>query len=129
MIRRSWRTHLKATTTQEAVLTVVSQFLDEWTPGEISLLPPEAWPQPITSRSALLAHAFRLGRMHSEFQGPSESLFGLQELLLFFTHAAVRITQLATLAQHGVERLPTRSDLPRPAAAPAPSKPVADEER
>jgi len=42
VIRRSWRTHLKASTTQEAVLTVVSQYLDEWKREEISALPPGA---------------------------------------------------------------------------------------
>ena len=45
MIRRSWRTQLKAATTQEAVLSVVSHFLDEWTPQEVNALPPQAWPR------------------------------------------------------------------------------------
>src|SRR3954470_22912626 len=51
VIRRSWRTQLKASTTQEAVLTVVSQFLEEWSPGEIAALPREARPGRLISKS------------------------------------------------------------------------------
>lgn len=98
MIRRSWRTHLKGTTTQEAVLTVVSQYLDEWQPEEISALPRGAWPGRLRSKSDVLAHALKLNTMHAGFAGDPTSLAGLQELLLFFTHASVRSNQLAALA-------------------------------
>ena len=119
MIRRSWRTQLKAATTQQAVLTVVSQFLDEWSPNEVSMLPPEAWPRALASREDVVQHALRLGRIHAEVSGMSRGLPGVQELLLFFTHASVRISQLAALAA-----------LHEPAAPPAPgaTKPVADGE-
>jgi hypothetical protein len=98
VIRRSWRTQLKATTTQEAVLTVVSQYLDEWQPDEISALPRGAWPSALRSKADVLAHAVKLGTMHAAFSGENRALAGLQELLLFFTHAAVRSNQLAALA-------------------------------
>lgn len=98
MIRRSWRTHLKATTSEQAVLTVVSQYLDEWKTEEVAALPRGAWPAPLRSRSDLLAHALKLGNMHAGFTGSAQALAGVQELLLFFTHASVRCNQLAALA-------------------------------
>jgi hypothetical protein len=98
VIRRSWRTQLKATTTQHAVLTVVSHYLDEWTAEEVAALPRGAWPSGLRTRSDVLAHAVKLGTMHAGFSGGPAALAGLQELLLFFTHAAVRTNQLASIA-------------------------------
>ena len=98
MIRRSWRTHLKASTSQEAVLTVVSQYLDEWKTEEVATLPRGAWPGTLRSRSDVLAHALKLGNLHAGFAGSPGALAGVQELLLFFTHASVRCNQLAALA-------------------------------
>ncbi len=114
MIRRSWRTQFKGTTSPQAVLTIVSQFMDEWTREEIAALPPGAWPPVLRTKADLLAHALRLGRMHFELEGASAgSLRGFHELLLFFTHAAVRATQLASLQDdlHG-------SPAPHPAKEP-----------
>jgi hypothetical protein len=117
VIRRSWRTQLKASTSQEAVLTVVSQYLDEWSPEEISALPRGAWPAPLRSRADVLAHALKLNTMHAAFDGDPRGLAGLQELLLFFTHASVRCNQLgaAGAPSHGAvdkpgQRKPVRGD-------------------
>ena len=98
MIRRSWRTHLKGCTSPEAVLTVVSQYLEEWSRDEVALLPHGAWPGPLRSKSDVHAHALKLNTMHAGFDGDAAALAGLQELLLFFTHASVRCNQLAALA-------------------------------
>ena len=111
MIRRSWRTQLKASTTPEAVLTVVSQYLDEWMPEEIARLPRGAWPGPLRSKSDVLEHALKLNTMHAGFEGEPSTLAGLQELLLFFTHASVRSSQLAALsaeAQPGFRAAPSQ---------------------
>jgi hypothetical protein len=97
VIRRSWPTQLKASTTQEAVLTVVSQYLDEWKPEEIAALPRGAWPGTLQTKADVLAHALKLGAMHAAFVGQHRALAGLQELLLFFTHSSVRSNQLAAL--------------------------------
>ena len=123
MIRRSWRTHLKGCTTPEAVLTVVSQFLDEWTPDEVAVLPRGAWPGPLRSKSDVHAHALKLNTMHAGFGGDAASLAGLQELLLFFTHASVRCNQLAAASGNGVG-LAERG----PADASPHRKPVSDAE-
>jgi len=122
VIRRSWRTQLKAATTQQAVLAVVSQFLDEWSPQEVAVLPADAWPSAPTSRNDVVQHALRLGRLHADLNTAARGLAGVQELLLFFTHASVRISQLATpMAPHelapGPNAMPLRS-----------SKPVTDSE-
>jgi hypothetical protein len=117
VIRRSWRTQLKASTRQEAVLTVVSQYLDEWSPEEIGALPLGAWPGPLRSRADVLAHALKLNTMHASFDGDPRGLAGLQELLLFFTHASVRCNQL----------LPAGA-MPHPAEKPGQRKPVRGDE-
>ena len=101
MIRRSWRTQLKGTTSEQAVLTVVSQYLEEWRPEEITALPHGAWPGPLRSKSDVLAHALKLNTMHAGFAGDPRALAGLQELLLFFTHASVRSNQIAVIAAEG----------------------------
>jgi len=43
--------------------------------------------------------------MHAAFAGEHRSLAGLQELLLFFTHASVRSNQLAALLSEATEAL------------------------
>jgi hypothetical protein len=116
VIRRSWRTQLKASTSQEAVLTVVSRYLDEWRPEEISALPHGAWPASLRARADVLAHALKLNTMHASFDGDPRGLAGLQELLLFFTHASVRCNQLAPAgvpphpAEKPGQRRPVRGD-------------------
>jgi len=122
VIRRSWRTHLKASTTTEAVLTVVSQYLDEWTPQEIARLPRGAWPGPLRSKSDVLQHALQLNTMHAGFAGDTAALAGLQELLLFFTHASVRSSQLDAIS--GEARSAVRTAF----GTPAYRKPVSDDE-
>lgn len=94
MVRHSWRTHLKGAGTVDAVLGVVEQFLGEWKPDEVALLPKGSWPKALKSRKDVIDCSFRLGEMHADFSGNAASLARLQELLLFFTHVAVRITQV-----------------------------------
>lgn len=94
MLRRSWRTALKAAVTEQDVLGVVTRYCAEWTAPEIATLPRGAWPSRIATRGDVLSHAAVLGGLHSRFGGAPASLAGLQELLLFFTHAAVRIAKL-----------------------------------
>jgi hypothetical protein len=121
VIRRSWRTQLKASTSQEAVLTVVSQYLEEWKPEELAVLPRGAWPGTLRTKSDVLAHALKLGTMHAGFTGEHRALAGLQELLLFFTHASVRSNQLAALLGEAAQALQ------KPPHTPLDRKPVEDE--
>lgn len=96
MVRRSWRTVLKSASTQGEVLAVASRFLGEWAAAEVARLPPGAWPSRVTTRADVLSHASVLGGLHARFAGPAAALPGLQEMLLFFTHAAVRIAQVGS---------------------------------
>lgn len=100
MIRHRWRTHLKSATTERAVVALVGDYLREWDTEEIGSLPPGCWPDRIRERADIMSWMFRIGEMHSRFRGASASLMRLQELLLFFTHAAVRVTQIAAAAEH-----------------------------
>ena len=126
MIRRSWRTHLKGSTTPEAVLTVVSQYLDEWAAPEIATLPRGAWPGPLRTKADVLEHALKLNTVHAGFSGDPAALAGLQELLLFFTHASVRSNQLAALAAEA--RPSARDPLGDPLGDPRQRKPVSGDE-
>lgn len=100
MIRHRWRTHLKSAATEEAVVALVGDYLREWDRDEIASLPPACWPGRIRDRSDILSCMFRIGEIHSKFRGTAASLMRLQELLLFFTHAAVRVTQIASAVEH-----------------------------
>jgi hypothetical protein len=119
VIRHRWRTHLKNASTQEAVVGLVRDYLEEWEPAEIESLPPGCWPGPIRERSDIMACMFRIGEIHSHFRGSAAALLRLQELLLFFTHAAVRVTQIAAAADHppANDASEKRSDCARPAAS------------
>lgn len=101
MIRHRWRTHLKTANTEAAVVDLVRGYLGEWTPQEIRSLPGAAWPGKVESRSDIMSWMFRVGEVHARFRGDAASLARLQELLLFFTHAAVRVTQIAAQPQQG----------------------------
>jgi len=103
VIRHRWRTHLKNATTEKDVVDLVQGYLAEWTPEEIRPLPGAAWPGRVSDRSDIMSWMFRVGEVHAKFRGDAATLVRLQELLLFFTHAAVRVTQLAF---HGTEAPP-----------------------
>jgi hypothetical protein len=101
VIRHRWRTHLKNAATEAAVVDLVHAYLAEWTAQEIRSLPGAAWPGKIGDRSDILSWMFRVGEVHARFRGDAASLARLQELLLFFTHAAVRVTQIAAKPEEG----------------------------
>lgn len=94
MIRFRWRTNLKQAASEQDVIQLVLQYLDEWQSDERAALPPFAWPTGITTAKDVTDWTFRLGELHAQFEGTGAGLQRLQELWLFFTHAAVRITQL-----------------------------------
>ena len=119
MIRHRWRTHLKSASTEQAVVALVVEYLGEWTSEEVASLPAGSWPQDVASRADILSWMFRIGEVHNGYRGPSASLLRLQELLLFFTHAAVRVTQIAAAAEHPPANDPNDrgSECARPAAS------------
>lgn len=100
MIRHRWRTHLKSATTEAAVVALVGDYLGEWDAEEIASLPASAWPNEVRDRADIMSNMFRIGEVHGKFRGSAAALMRLQELLLFFTHAAVRVTQIAAAADH-----------------------------
>lgn len=92
MTRHRWRTELKSCASEVEVLKVVERFLGEWTAEELRQLP--VAPATFTSGRAVSDFTFLLGHAHSKYDGPNESLLLLQEMLLFFTQASVRVAQL-----------------------------------
>ena len=105
MVRHSWRTHLKASTDEREVVAIVARYLREWKPDEIEALPRGAWPGHVTTPRAVIEHAVELARLHAGHEGDRASLAYLQEMLLFFTHAAVAVARLAAV----------RAEAPQPA--------------
>jgi hypothetical protein len=101
VIRYRWRTHLKNAATEAAVVELAQGYLAEWTAQEIRSLPGAAWPGKIRDRADIMSWMFRVGEVHAHFRGDAASLARLQELLLFFTHAAVRVTQIAARPEEG----------------------------
>jgi hypothetical protein len=95
VIRHRWRSHIKNASDEAALLALVRDYLAEWSTVERAELPSHAWPGCIASGSDLTQWASRLTALHEAFNGPVQSLSRLQDLLLFFTHAAVRFTWLA----------------------------------
>jgi len=94
VVRHRWRTHLKNAAHEAAVLDLVRTYLSEWPIDEVASLPPDAWPMSVRSRSDIMSWMFRIGDAHGKFKGDPAVLARLQELLLFLTHAAVRVTQI-----------------------------------
>ena len=119
MIRHRWRTHLKSASTEEAVVAVVGDYLREWTPDEIESLPEGSWPERIHGRADIMSWMFRIGEIHGKFRGAAAARMRQQELLLFFTHAAVRVTQIAAAADHAPanEEASRTSECARPSAS------------
>ena len=115
MTRHRWRTELKACASEVEVLKVVERYLGEWSPEELRQLPAGVAPGTFTSAKAVADYTFGLGRAHAAFDGGSRDLALLQEILLFFTQASVRVTQLRM------------DEPPGRAGARARQKPVPDE--
>ena len=96
MIRYRWRSHIRNADDEKALLALVNNYLDEWTAAERALLPGSAWPGRVDGAKSLSEWTLRLVELHRQFQGDSsQTLVQLQNLLLFFTHASVRMAQLA----------------------------------
>jgi hypothetical protein len=94
MIRYRWRTELKKADTEAEVLDIVRAYLATWTTEDVAALPKGATPPPMNVAKDVTGYTFLLAEVHARFEGSEQSLARLQELLLFFTHASVRATQL-----------------------------------
>ncbi len=99
MIRHRWRTAFKKAGSEDEALEIVRQYLAEWSPEEIGALPAAAVPPQIDNAKDVTDCTFRLGQIHAHFTGDGRALALLQEMLLFFTHASVRLTQLRSTRQ------------------------------
>ncbi len=94
MIRHRWRTAFKKAASEEEALEIVRLYLEEWTLEELAAIPQDVRPSPIRSAKDVTDCTFRLAHEHAQFTGDAQALALLQEMLLFFTHASMRITQL-----------------------------------
>jgi hypothetical protein len=84
-------------------------------------------PRSLASRDALIQYTLHLGEIHGRFRDRGEALAKLQELLLFFTHASVRITQVEAFGAEPPKRPSSASlDGAPPGPSSALKKPLAD---
>jgi hypothetical protein len=95
VIRYGWRAQLELAHTEEAVVDLARQYLDEWSDDEVATIRGLPWPITL-SRPGDLTRCIRvLSRCHARFRGDSQGLARLQELLLFFTCSSTRAVQLS----------------------------------
>lgn len=94
MFRGGWRTQLKGATGEREVLAVVRGFMAEWPRQDVAALPAGAWPSRIASAADVISHSVVLAGLHARFEGAPGQLKLVQELVLFFTQAAVRAVRL-----------------------------------
>lgn len=96
MIRHRWRSHIKNAFDEATLLALVNKYLKEWTWAERHRLPHDAWPGRVDNAKGLSDWTFRLAELHREYRdAPWPMAQGLENLLLFFTYASVRMAQLA----------------------------------
>jgi hypothetical protein len=124
---------LKNAASEADVLQLVRTYLSEWTADEVASLPADSWPTSARSRSDIMSWMFRIGDAHGKFKGDPAVLARLQELLLFLTHAAVRVTQIGAGMTDGpaVNDAGNSHDAPRSTAngiEKKADKPLTDEE-
>ncbi len=93
MARSSWLEQLQRVGKVDQLLLLTWEFLEQWSPLEIALLPPSAWPRTPRTVDDLVETALRLERIRSAYSrdgGPRE----LAELAAFFNQVSIRALQL-----------------------------------
>jgi hypothetical protein len=103
MVRHSWRTQLKAASDERHVVSLVARYRSEWTPAEIEQLPHGAWADAPDTARGIVDHSVRLAVMHAHMDPGAPALAALQQLLLFYTHAAVAVTRLTRAGMETME--------------------------
>lgn len=93
MARYSWWAELDHLASSDQLLALARHFLDEWTPQEIAMLPPGAWPAHPHTVDELVATALQLERLQSAY-APAGVPRMVRELLVFFTQLSIRALQL-----------------------------------
>ena len=91
-----WLDGLKTATTVAELLEVVRQFVGAWPPAKIQELPPAYRPRRLESAEDVSSYALVLARaqLKGDHQAPH-----LHAMAIFFTDAAMRISEALTVPQ------------------------------
>jgi len=93
LARSSWLSRLQHARNEEDIVALAWDFLDHWSPLEVALLPPGAWPRRPNTADELIDTALRLERIVSA-HGERGGSLSLRELAAFFNQASIRALQL-----------------------------------
>ena len=94
-MHESWREALRSAPTENAVLEVIRRYVASWSRDDVALLPAGYWPDSIDDGNELVVITFKVGELHTEFDGDHRTHALIQDLLLFLTQACVRMVQLS----------------------------------
>ena len=89
-----WLARLSAATTEPEVLSIARDYVATWSALELSRLPEDAIPGRIHDPEHISDYAYRLTQAHLFAGSLTDSLL-LDRMMVFFTHASARLSQIA----------------------------------
>ena len=94
---------LKAAVTEEDVVGMVREYLGEWLPGELALLPADCRPNKIRDSQDINELAFAVTRARFGFVGAVHTAELILEMETFLAHACIRIAEIGMYARSQVQ--------------------------
>lgn len=96
----TWQEKVAGARTEEGLVRVANEYLAEWAPSELALLPSDCRPGRIVDGEQIAFYAYSLIRRQC---GSEASSSELHRMATFFSTAAHRQSQLRTAANRGSE--------------------------
>ena len=89
-----WQRRLNDAATKEEVVAVANDFLAQWTPEDMALIPDDCQPHPMEDTDQINSYALKLARRDTIAPG---HVSALHRMATFFTKAALRVFQIDDL--------------------------------
>jgi hypothetical protein len=99
----AWHERLATAATERDIVMATREYLVEWTPRELGILPEDCRPGRIVDGEDVSHWAFHLTQSHLDGALSAEAERLLRRLHAFFTHAATRLAELARERRHEAE--------------------------
>jgi hypothetical protein len=90
-----WQSRIRQAATEEAVIEVISEFLDSLPRDGIAKLPESSRPGGITGPDEVIAHNVQVARDELLFTGPAEVRELLREMATVLTEGSARLGSLS----------------------------------
>ena len=97
-----WQGRIRQAATEEAVIAVVSEFLDALPRDGLAKLPVSSRPHALTGRDEIIAHNVQVARDELLCSGPAEVHELLREMAIVLTEASARLTNLSLGPPSGI---------------------------